>query len=97
MNNALAPEYNKLAPERKGGDEAEKNAANNVQLRKATLDDVKQIQHIENTCFKSDKLNVRRFRFYVTAKHAEFYIAEHHTAQGVSLAGYGLLLSLIHI
>ena len=92
MNNALAPEYNKLAPERKGGDEAEKNAANNVQLRKATLDDVKQIQHIENTCFKSDKLNVRRFRFYVTAKHAEFYIAEHHTAQGVSLAGYGLLL-----
>ncbi|MDO6568881.1 GNAT family N-acetyltransferase/peptidase C39 family protein [Alteromonas sp. 1_MG-2023] len=92
MNSALASEYKGLERVYKGEHEDELNTVNNIQLRKATFDDVTQIQHIENTCFKTDKLNVRRFRFYVTASHAEFYIAEHHTPQGVTIAGYGLLL-----
>ena len=71
MNSALASEYNKLLHEYKGGDEAEKNAANNVKLRKATLDDVKQIQHIENTCFKSDKPNMLNFILPIITPHKE--------------------------
>mgnify|MGYP005993941357 CR=1 FL=1 len=48
MKGALAFESSGLAPEYKGDREAEMNTAKTIQLRKATLEDVKQIQHIEN-------------------------------------------------
>lgn len=68
------------------------SASKDIQLRKATFEDIAYLQAIENTCFKMDRLNGRRFRFYVTAKHAEFYVAQRSTQAGVQITGYGLLL-----
>jgi len=70
----------------------ETTAMSQVKLRIATFDDVAQILHIENTCFSADRLNRRRFRFYISAKHAEFFVAQQHTEDGMHIVGYGLLL-----
>ena len=75
----------------------------NVVLRVATLQDLASLQHIEQTCFTTDRLSKSRFKFYIDAQHAELIVAEREPSsanakhdknkQGVnSIVGYGLLL-----
>ena len=75
----------------------------NVVLRVATLQDLASLQHIEQTCFTTDRLSKSRFKFYIDAQHAELIVAEREplsenakhdkNKQGVnSIVGYGLLL-----
>lgn len=75
----------------------------NVMLRVATLQDLASLQHIEQTCFTTDRLSKSRFKFYIDAQHAELIVAEREPSsenakhdknkQGVnSIVGYGLLL-----
>ncbi|MBT3136595.1 GNAT family N-acetyltransferase/peptidase C39 family protein [Alteromonas sp. ALT199] len=74
-----------------------------VVLREATLQDLASLQHIEQTCFTTDRLSKSRFKFYIDAQHAELIVAERvpsnsgsyldKNKQGVnSIVGYGLLL-----
>mgnify|MGYP001258605877 CR=1 FL=1 len=58
-------------------------------FRKAELTDVTSLLAIEQQCFQSDRLSQRRMRFYVSAPHAEFVVAE----KNGQLLGYALLLS----
>lgn len=75
----------------------------NVVLRVATLQDLASLQHIEQTCFATDRLSKSRFKFYIDAQHAELIVAERAASssgsnfeqnnQGSnSIVGYGLLL-----
>ena len=75
----------------------------NVVLRVATLQDLASLQHIEQTCFSTDRLSKSRFKFYIDAQHAELIVAERAASssgsnfeqnnQGSnSIVGYGLLL-----
>ena len=75
----------------------------NVVLRVATLQDLASLQHIEQTCFTTDRLSKSRFKFYIDAQHAELIVAERAPSslgsnldqnnQGLnSIVGYGLLL-----
>ncbi|TKB05241.1 GNAT family N-acetyltransferase [Alteromonas portus] len=75
----------------------------NVMLRVATLHDLASLQHIEQTCFTTDRLSKSRFKFYIDAQHAELIVAEREPVsahskhdknkQSVnSIIGYGLLL-----
>lgn len=75
----------------------------NVVLRVATLQDLASLQHIEQTCFTTDRLSKSRFKFYIDAHHAELIVAERaplgsgsnldQKNQGLdSIVGYGLLL-----
>lgn len=79
------------------------SAQSNVVLRVATLQDLASLQHIEQTCFTTDRLSKSRFKFYIDAQHAELIVAEREPSsenakhdknkQGVnSIVGYGLLL-----
>jgi len=74
-----------------------------VVLREATLQDLASLQHIEQTCFTTDRLSKSRFKFYIDAQHAELVVAEREPSlsgpkQSVdkpdtnSIVGYGLLL-----
>ena len=74
-----------------------------IVLRVAELRDLASLQHIEQTCFTTDRLSKSRFKFYIDAQHAELIVAERaptnsdsnvdKKAQGVnSIVGYGLLL-----
>ena len=75
----------------------------NVVLRVATLQDLASLQHIEQTCFTTDRLSKSRFKFYIDAQHAELIVAEREPSSenakhdkneqgGNSIVGYGLLL-----
>ena len=75
----------------------------NVVLRVATLHDLASLQHIEQTCFTTDRLSKSRFKFYIDAKHAELIVAEREPSTSSSnldknkpsinsIVGYGLLL-----
>ncbi|GFD69620.1 GNAT family N-acetyltransferase [Tenacibaculum sp. KUL118] len=48
----------------------------NIVLRVATLHDLASLQHIERTCFTTDRLSKSRFKFYIEAPHAELIVAE---------------------
>ncbi len=74
-----------------------------VALRVAELRDLASLQHIEQTCFTTDRLSKSRFKFYIDAQHAELIVAERAASssgsnfeqnnQGSnSIVGYGLLL-----
>lgn len=84
-------------------DVAAPSTQSNVVLRVATLQDLASLQHIEQTCFTTDRLSKSRFKFYIDAQHAELIVAERESSsenakhdknkQGVnSIVGYGLLL-----
>jgi ribosomal protein S18 acetylase RimI-like enzyme len=47
-----------------------------ISLRAATTSDIAALQHIEKTCFTTDRLSKSRFKFYVEAQHAELVVAE---------------------
>ena len=75
----------------------------NVVLRVATLHDLASLQHIEQTCFTTDRLSKSRFKFYIDAQHAELIVAERAPSSSGSnldqnnqdensILGYGLLL-----
>ena len=74
-----------------------------VVLRVATLHDLASLQHIEQTCFTTDRLSKSRFKFYIDAQHAELIVAERAPLNSDSnlitnklglnsVVGYGLLL-----
>ncbi|MCG7814557.1 GNAT family N-acetyltransferase, partial [Alteromonas sp. MCA-1] len=74
-----------------------------VVLRIATLHDLASLQHIEQTCFTTDRLSKSRFKFYIDAQHAELIVAEREPSTSSSnldknkpsvnsIVGYGLLL-----
>ncbi len=75
----------------------------NVVLRVATMQDLASLQHIEQTCFTTDRLSKSRFKFYIEAQHAELIVAEREPSALDSkqdmakptvniIVGYGLLL-----
>ncbi|BFT30848.1 GNAT family N-acetyltransferase/peptidase C39 family protein [Alteromonas sp. D210916BOD_24] len=47
-----------------------------ITLRVATKHDLDALQHIEKTCFTTDRLSKSRFKFYSEAQHAELIVAE---------------------
>lgn len=55
-----------------------------VSLRVATLQDLASLQHIEKTCFTTDRLSKSRFKFYIEAPHAELIIAERESPSSLS-------------
>ncbi|MEC8231967.1 MAG: GNAT family N-acetyltransferase/peptidase C39 family protein [Pseudomonadota bacterium] len=76
-----------------------------IALRIATTSDLAALQHIEKTCFTTDRLTKSRFKFYIEAPHAELVVVEftptesgaHPNAQAMTcteptVVGYGLLL-----
>ena len=84
-------------------DVAAPSTQSNVVLRVATLQDLASLQHIEQTCFTTDRLSKSRFKFYIDAQHAELIVAEREPSSanakhdkneqdGNSIVGYGLLL-----
>lgn len=63
-----------------------------IELRVATLQDLPSLQHIEKTCFTTDRLSKSRFKFYIEATHAELIVAVRDctsTVSGLDESKYG--------
>ena len=63
-----------------------------IELRVATVQDLPSLQHIEKTCFTTDRLSKSRFKFYIEATHAELIVAVRDcpsTVSGLDESKYG--------
>lgn len=61
-------------------------------IRPATLEDLDALVNIEQTCFDTDRLSRRNFRYMLTKANAAILVAEETEANHKSLLGYVLIL-----
>lgn len=81
---------NKTCSDTESRKETENSAAKThaISLRLADAADIDALEHIERSCFESDRLSRRRMRYWIKAEHGILLLAEIES----NVVGYGLII-----